>query len=128
MQTAAFAHGDSKGAGNQTSRATSDVQNQERESHASGPAEYILNDSVTGIIGFFCFKSLPDASHHFHMEALERDRRKERADPGSSRPVQMQEPTHHPVDRLLPESNLQRMKRLLERKGGAKAKAPRAGA
>ena len=61
------------------------------------------------------------------MEALERDRLKGRADAASSRPVQMEEPAHHPVDRLLPESSLQGMKRLLERKDGA-TKAPRAGA
>jgi hypothetical protein len=41
-------------------------------------------------------------------------------------PAQTQAPPHYPVDRLLPQSSLQRMKRLLERKDGAKAKAARA--
>jgi len=62
------------------------------------------------------------------MEALEIDRLKGRADAVSSHPVLVQAPPHHPVDRLLPQSSLQRMKRLLERKDGAEAKAPRAGA
>ncbi len=34
---------------------------------------------------------------------------------------------HHPVDRLLPQSNLQRMKLLFEGEDGAEAKAPEAG-
>jgi D-arabinose 1-dehydrogenase-like Zn-dependent alcohol dehydrogenase len=35
---------------------------------------------------------------------------------------------HHPVDRLLPQSNLQRMKLLFEGEDGAETKAPQAGA
>jgi len=73
-------------------------------------------------------RSLPGASHHFHMETLERDRPKGRPDGVSSMPAQTQAPPHYPVDRLLPQSSLQRMKRLLERKDGAKAKAARAAA
>jgi hypothetical protein len=72
-------------------------------------------------------RSLPGASHHFHMEALEIDRLKGHTAAIASPPAHMQAPTHHPVDRLLPQSSLQRMKRLLERKDGAGAKAPRAG-
>jgi hypothetical protein len=40
MQTAAFAHGDSEGAGEQANSATEDVQNQEREWHASTSSLY----------------------------------------------------------------------------------------
>jgi hypothetical protein len=58
---------------------------------------------------------------------LERDREKSHADAISSLAAQKQAPPHHPVDRLLPQSSLQRMKRLLERKDGEGAMAPRAG-
>ena len=60
------------------------------------------------------------------METLERDRPKGRADAISSMPAQMQAPPHYPVDRLLPQSSLQRMKRLLDRKDGAVMNASRA--
>jgi len=73
-------------------------------------------------------RSLPGASHHFHMETLERDREKSAADAISSMPAQKLAPPHHPVDRLLPLSSLQCMKRLLERKSDAEAKSARAGA
>ena len=59
---------------------------------------------------------------------LERDREKSAADAISSMPAQKLAPPHHPVDRLLPLSSLQCMKRLLERKSDAEAKSARAGA
>ena len=57
------------------------------------------------------------------MEAVERGPLKGRADAVSSRPVQTQAPPYHAVDRFLPQSNLRRMKRLLERKDALEAKA-----
>ena len=41
----------------------------------------------------------------------------------SSVPTEMQPPPHYPVDRLLPQGNLQRMKRLLEHKDGSREDA-----
>ncbi len=52
--------------------------------------------ALASFIGFLCFTSLP----------------------GPSRSVPMAAPPHHPVDALLPQSRLQRMKRLLESKDG----------
>jgi hypothetical protein len=58
--------------------------------------------------------------HHFDIEELKRDRLKGRAAAISSPPAQMHALPHHPVDRLLPQSRLQRMKRLLGRKDGSR--------
>ncbi len=74
--------------------------------------------ALAGFIGFLCLTSLPGQSHYIRFEAFKRDRVKGHADALSSRSVPMAAPPHHPVDALLPQSRLQRMKRLLESKDG----------
>ena len=74
--------------------------------------------ALASFVGFLCFTSLPGPLHYIRFEALKRNRVKGRADALSSRSVQMAAPPHHPVDALLPQSRLQRMKRLLESKDG----------
>jgi hypothetical protein len=76
--------------------------------------------ALASFIGFLCFTSLPGPLHYIRFEALKRDRVKGHADALFYRSVPMAAPPHHPVDALLPQSRLQRMKRLLESKDGCR--------